>query len=314
MTDENDAKKPDQPIAAQPNPVAPISSQQTDVVPASHSTEEIQNKTNADRPKWTDITMAVFTLALFLAAVIQAAIFYRQWKEMQSGGTDTHDLAIAAGKQADRTKELADHMKDQADQTKSLAESAKTQATQAVTQAQEATVAAQAAKRAADIAKETLHISERAYVFAGTMRPDFSQVPGVLVPLFNSGHIPSGEVDIVVYEQSFPMTPPGQAVVPESHWQSGKFATLPPGQPFSFIVIIPGLTQDSFTDFEKNREPFVAAGTISYNDGFPNTPQQESRFCFQGAPDTKLQHQTITPCDPDVQIPRLKITSQGHRM
>jgi hypothetical protein len=174
--------------------------------------------------------------------------------------------------------------------------------------------AADTAKRAANIADSTLHIAERAYVFAGTMYPDFTRLAGVRVPLINGGHIPSGPVDIVLYEWSIPMVPMDQIPKPESHEQHEHFATLPPGQAFGVIALIPGLTQDTFSDYMKNREPFIVAGTISYNNGFPKTPEQESRFCFEDAPDPMLRQSIMIPCDPDVEIPKLKASSAGRQM
>ena len=47
-----------------------------------------------------------------------------QLEEIRKSGTDTHDLAIQAKSQADRTQTLADRMKDQADETSRLADSA----------------------------------------------------------------------------------------------------------------------------------------------------------------------------------------------
>jgi len=65
---------------------------------------------------------------------------------------NTHDLAVAAGVQADRTKDLADRMKDQANQTKIIAE--------------QAVVQANAAKGANQIASDTLVASDRPWVIA----------------------------------------------------------------------------------------------------------------------------------------------------
>jgi cell division protein FtsL len=102
-------------------------------------------------------------LAVFMSAI--AALFVcLQWYEMHSGGQDTHDLAAAAGKQADaagkqadaagkevdRMKDFADKMKEQADRTKELAEQAKVQAA--------------AAQKSADIAHDALTRSNRPWV------------------------------------------------------------------------------------------------------------------------------------------------------
>ncbi len=95
-------------------------------------------------------------VAAFLSAL--AAIFIcLQWWEMRKGGADTHDLAVAAGKQADaaksladRTKDLAERMKDQADKTKIIAD--------------QAVVQAQAARGLAKTASSQLVLTERPWI------------------------------------------------------------------------------------------------------------------------------------------------------
>lgn len=59
---------------------------------------------------------------------IAALLVCLQWHEMRKGGEDTHDLAVASGKEADRMKDFADRMKDQADKTQTLADRMKDQA------------------------------------------------------------------------------------------------------------------------------------------------------------------------------------------
>jgi hypothetical protein len=46
-------------------------------------------------------------LIVLLTAVI-AGTSYLQWHEIKSGGRDTHELALAAGKQADKMKDMSD--------------------------------------------------------------------------------------------------------------------------------------------------------------------------------------------------------------
>jgi len=61
-----------------------------------------------DRPKWTDVAIVILTVGIVFLATMQ-------WWEMHSGGVDTHDLAVAAGKQADAAKALAEQAKAQTD-------------------------------------------------------------------------------------------------------------------------------------------------------------------------------------------------------
>jgi hypothetical protein len=59
-----------------------------------------------------------------------AALFIcLQWYEMHTGGADTHDLAVAAGKQADAAKALADQAKAQTEKMDKLIKEATAQAT-----------------------------------------------------------------------------------------------------------------------------------------------------------------------------------------
>lgn len=89
------------------------------------------------------LILATIVIAAANLCYVLVALF--QLFEMRSGSNDTHALAIAAEKQADRTKDLVDQMRDQADRAKSMAE-------QAVVQAQAARISAQAAQSAAETA------------------------------------------------------------------------------------------------------------------------------------------------------------------
>jgi hypothetical protein len=80
------------------------------------------------------VWIAIFTFVILLANLGTLWVLKKQLGEMQSGGVDTHNLAVAAGAQAlstqdlalftaaqaDRTKELVDRMKDQAEGTHRL--------------------------------------------------------------------------------------------------------------------------------------------------------------------------------------------------
>lgn len=84
----------------------------------------------SDQQEMTGFERATIRWAKLAVLMSGAAAFFvcLQWYEMHSGATDTHDLAVAAGKQADRMKDFADRMKEQADRTKELAEQATIQA------------------------------------------------------------------------------------------------------------------------------------------------------------------------------------------
>jgi len=102
------------------------------------------------------VWMAVFTFVLAFVGIATLV-------EIIEGGQDTHDLAVAAakqadaaGKQAERMKDFADRMKDQADRTRDLAAEAKAQAI--------------ATKKSADIAHDALTRSARPWVGVESLR------------------------------------------------------------------------------------------------------------------------------------------------
>ena len=130
-----------------PNPVESSRTEESKVVPSSHSSGDEERHTKKAKPKWTDVAVAFFTVCLVGVAIWQGHIFSDQLKEMHSGGTDTHDLALAAKSQADaskaqaeskkaqvekmseslrKTDDLIAETKVQADSTKTLAENSKT--------------------------------------------------------------------------------------------------------------------------------------------------------------------------------------------
>ena len=66
----------------------------------------------------------------------------------------------------------------------------------------------------------------------------------------------------------------------------------------SIEVHLPAISQDEIANGKKG---FVMAAMLTYNDGFPNTPDQPYFLCDQSsyAPDTKLF--VMRPCD-DLQL------------
>ena len=204
----------------------------------------------------------------------------------------------AAGRQADRTKDLSDRMKDQADQTQIIAKQAK--------------VSANAAKSAAETAKEALHVSQRAYLVLG-IPMIHTTIPRMEIPIDNIGHIASGPVTIITQG----------AVLTGISTDGGN--TMSNGWGEITTVIAPGSGKDNFTiplsTLDANRvnngtQFIFAAGTLSYNDGFPNTPIQVVKFCWRsmavvsttpgvGTPTPSGQMQ-MDKCDPDAIIPMME--------
>jgi hypothetical protein len=156
MTEQDDSKKPAEQIQSQPKPIEPIRTDEAPVVPSPHPTDEIHNKAKEDKPKWTDKTVALFTLFLFLAAVIQGVIFYGQWQEMKSGGVDTKALANSAKSQADAAKAQADEARVQVEKMTQALGKTDALIKEATAQAVATNRLAAQAQRSADYAKQSV--------------------------------------------------------------------------------------------------------------------------------------------------------------
>ena len=101
-----------------------------------------------DRVKKGERWMIGLTSAIALSALCSVVVGGLQWStmmgqlsEMKSGGSDTHNLAVAAGNQAiaasgqaGSMQLLADRMKEQAERTKDLADQARISAATAKSQ------------------------------------------------------------------------------------------------------------------------------------------------------------------------------------
>ncbi len=174
-------------------------------------------------------------------------------------------------------------------------------------QSAQATIkAANAAKSAADTAKETLLVSERAYIYIGTPDVDFV-TRQLTVPLVNGGHIPSGPVNILVYEVTLGPLFPGlnilQGRTAEKHWRSAHLKSITTSPSVNYAINIPKLDQAMFND---GQQGFAVAGEISYNDGFPHTPLEIRQFCFLTRRGDKADSLRLIECDPDIVLPKIK--------
>jgi len=133
-----------------------------------------------------EMWMVVLTaVAIIVAGVTGGAIFWqgniasRTLDEVKKGGTDTHDLAVAAGKQSDSTKIIAEAAKTQAESASKVAQSTSDEVRQLAANVKEAQAANQQAKRA-------LQVSERPWLTAERLeftRYDPTQEPLVMEPI-----------------------------------------------------------------------------------------------------------------------------------
>ena len=258
----------------------------------------------ARRTATATVWMAAFTVVLSVVSIGTLWILHGQLREMHDGGADTHALAIAAGNQAtwtknlagststqaERTKDLTDRMKEQAEETKKIAD-------QALAQAHSAKIAADAAQSAAITAKDTLHVSERAYIASGF--PILNVNAGnVGLPIDNRGHIPSGHFKIVIHEGTAEVADPNVvrliSHLIETHWKRLEHSSIVPGLPPTIEIAIPAVIPEKIN---AGYQKVFLVGTISYNDGFPDTVEREESFCYNTLYFERTKQTTWGPCD-----------------
>jgi hypothetical protein len=160
---------------------------------------------------------------------------------------------------------------------------------------------AESTKSAADTAKSTLHVSERAYLMLGPPTDDFPH-KRTNIPLTNSGHIPSGFTKVVIHEATFSVDDPSAKIIPfaavlEKHWKAITYQTIPVvplGSLISVEVHLPALVQD---DIANGKQGIIIAAVVTYNDGFPNTPEQTFVFCDSSSYAVSTKFFAMRPCD-----------------
>lgn len=232
--------------------------------------------------------IAVFTVVMALVGI---GTLY----EIIEGGGDTHDLAVAAGKQADRMKDLADRMKDQADRTKDLADRMKDQADQTKTIAGQAVIQANAARSAAGTARESLESVQRAFITYLSTKSDRTGRPeGTyfydFVPVFqNSGVTPAkvvgsyfsakwaGQQDELMDESLFEGENPSFAsltIGPKAEQQMGPHRE----EESSIFGVDFGSDLSRFHEGKMDKLLIIWAW-IAYRDIFPGTKLHLTEFC-----------------------------------
>ena len=174
-------------------------------------------------------------------------------------------------------------------------------------------LSADAAKSAAETTNLALHVTQRAYITTGTQELD-AATGAVNVYLVNSGHIPSGEAEAVTHEATFNPESPRYLVdmskPAERHWGRARLYQIPVGGPTIGIAVPVPLFNEA--QVKSALQVILIAGTIDYNDGFPDDPIQQWKFCIQTADMKSKKNIGDTgmvrwiPCDPKVVIPKME--------
>jgi hypothetical protein len=264
-------------------PPAPHIPQKADAVPSTHPV----NRANEDKPKWTDKTVALFTLFLFLAAVIQGVIFYKQWQEMHSGGADTHDLAVAAKTQAEAAKAQADEAKVQVDKMAESLKKTDALIKEATAQANATNLLAAQAQRSADYSQQAINAgveAERPWVGVGSFNvSNFveGQTAKVSFNYVNSGKRPATASAryAVTIVKSLPIFPDYSKAPPAS------IAFVLPGGSFgsTYDYEVPNA---AFAEWKQTKQIFFVVAEIFYTDVETNKTYI-TRFCSYYNPANK---------------------------
>lgn len=173
---------------------------------------------------------------------------------------------------------------------------------QMIDQSVAARVGSNAARNAADTSSRALNVSERAYI--ETSGVSFNeQEKTLLIPVVNTGHIPSGGVVITVHESTLNTAARVGENVPviEAHWTEDKVPSVVPSEPAGIVVRIPKL---DVALVKADKQQFFAIGSIIYTDGFPNTPRRIWKFCIGSGVRPPQTDILLFPCDPEEELPK----------
>jgi hypothetical protein len=165
---------------------------------------------------------------------------------------------------------------------------------------------ADVAKTASETAKEALHVSGRAYVTTEEPRID-SQSKDIVVGIVNSGHIPSGKMTDIVHQATYSIAQVGDQIdwnsPTDKSWQHNDWQSIQPGNHNSMLVPLPSFDESMYNS---GHQLVVVAGTLTYNDGFSDTPQRVWKFCLRSIHHLVTNKTYLIGCDPEDVIPRLE--------
>jgi hypothetical protein len=202
-------------------------------------TEKATNKTGFHqvvlwRKAWRwikkDTRSTEWLIVLFTAVL--AVTSYFQWQVIRSGSTDTHTLADAAKKQADKAEAISAAVAKAADQMERSANQAENTAKQSGAQAKAAMDASnRQSKDALDAAIGSLQLDQRPWVYLPKYvllnEPEEDKEITITIGIFNSGKTPA--IDVSPRYQVFV----GNTEPPETDFtkvnQDESHGLLPPG-------------------------------------------------------------------------------------
>lgn len=144
---------------------------------------------------------------VFLTAVIAITGVVGIILVIQSG-KDTERMIRAAEQQANAASDQADAAQQFSDTADEISSEIGDAVGKLDAQARATERSANAAKSAAQTAKETLHLSERAYIAFGAPKMDYTKKT-ITLEWINTGHIPSGPMEIIAHEATFNLATTG---------------------------------------------------------------------------------------------------------
>ncbi len=228
------------------------------------------------------LTLLLFcaTTAAFLAAAYYACIAKSQLDQMRIATQQAKrsaDIAACALKENQRQFQIAsDNNQKQFSET---LEQMKAQS--------------RASASAANTAADALQISERAYVVSGGVQVDWARKV-LYVPIENLGHIPSGQVHVIMHFSKITKNAGGE-MSDEVKWTEAWFNSLTSNAP----VTSPQITFEP--NLARSGVEFIHLGIeIEYHDGFKGTPlrtqgtascsfhSKEGTFLFGPCPFTNM--------------------------
>lgn len=181
--------------------LSPLVTQPSDGTPTQPKPTQQLDNVEREMSAFERSTIRLARLAVFIS-IVAAVFMCAQWWEMHTSGADTHDLAVAAGKQAEASKTLAEQAKAQTTKMSEALERTDRLITQATEQAKATNDLAIQARRSANTAQESLtfarqsvQLEQRPWIVPAIVQlsnePDTDKKIGARVTIVNSGRTPA---------------------------------------------------------------------------------------------------------------------------